>query len=212
MKRSLALALLMSLVATIAGCGAPAASGPAASSTATATTAVASGPYAPIAVDGAHEKAAEAALPAALVIAAASAKAQKQAPADVTTATATLVSYVVQAQVGDQIVLFEVHADGHTYELYNYPAPPDPKSLSWQPASVSEGAFLTDAASDGERGAVSAVERLVATAKPGKTATIKIYGYTFFWLRADGTPVTTADGTPFSITIDPKGDASSWSM
>jgi len=212
MKRYLALAVLALLVVSIAGCGAPAASGPAGSAATTETAAAASGPYAAIPVDGAYEKAAEAALPAALALAADSAKSQKKASTDVTGATATLVSYVVQAQVGEQIVLFEVRADGHAYELYKYPTPPNPKALSWQDAALSEGAYLTDAASNGEREAVSAVASVVKIAKPGETPTVKLSGYTFFWIKTDGTPVNTAGGTPFSVTIDPKGNAASWSM
>jgi hypothetical protein len=211
MKRFLTLALLVFVAATVAGCGAPAASGPAGSTTATAAAA-ASGPYAAIAIAGAHEKAAESALSAAVVVANDSAKSQKKTPVDVTDATATLVAYVVQAQVADQVALFEVRADGRAYELYKYPAPPDPKALSWQPATVSEGAFLTDAASNGESEAVAAVEAVVKIAKPGEAPTVKVYGYTFFWIKADGTPASTVGGTPFSVTVDPKGNASSWSL
>jgi hypothetical protein len=211
MKRFLPLALLVLIAVTVAGCGSPAATGPAGSTTATAGAA-AGGPYAAIPIAGAHEKAAEAALPGALVVANDSAKAQKKTPIDVTDATATLVAYVVQAQVADQVALFEVRADGRAYELYKYPTPPNPKALPWQPASVSVGAFLTDATSNGEREAISAVASLVKIAKPGETPAVKVYGYTFFWIKADGTPASTVGGTPFSITVDPKGNASSWSL
>jgi hypothetical protein len=212
-KRIVAL-VSVALLVGLAGCVGPAAnSGPSGPSTAaTSTTAPAGGAYAPISLDGPQEKKAAAALPSALKTAADSVKSQGKTPPDLSGATATLVSYQLQARVDDQIALFEVRADGRAYEMFRYPTPPNPKTLKWSPIEYAEGSVLTDPASNPERAAVAAVTSIVKTARPSSTPVVKISGYTFFWISSEGTPVETKDGGPFSLMVDPDGEAAGWSL
>jgi len=168
-------------------------------------------PYARIPADGPHEQAAYDAVPAALSSAQKTTKAQKRPVTDVTSAKATLVSYTIQVEQGARLVLFEVRGDGKAYELYRYPAAPDPKKLFWQDAALAEGANLARPAGPGETAAAAAVKKVVDLAAPGKAAVISMSGYNFYWIRADGTPVNAPGGSPFTISIDPVGNAVSWS-
>lgn len=212
MKRFTALAALLVLVVALVGCGGPPVTTGTGGSSNTSATAPAGTPYTPISTDGPQESKAAAALPAALKTAAGVAKTQDRTLPDLSGANATLVSYVLQAQVGDQIALFDVRADGRAYELYKYPVAPSPQKLSWQPAGASEGAALADPASNLEREAVAAVTSVVKTAKPGSEPTVKITGYVFYWIGTDHKPVTTDGGAPFNMTIDPAGHAAAWAL
>ncbi len=212
MKRTIVLAaLVLSLVSLTACGGSPGASGPGGSSAATGTPEPA-GPYAAISTEGAHEKAAVAALPAALKTVNAAVKSQSQPTIDVSGATPTLVAYVIQAAETTGVTLFEVRSGGRVYELYGYPKPPNPKGLKWTPLAFSEGASLADPAGGQELAGASAVASIIKVARPGTTPTVKIYGYSFYWIKADGQPVATPNGSPFTVTIDPAGKASSWSQ
>jgi len=213
MKRFLTLAMLVLMTAALAGCGAPAATtSPASNETSASAGPPLAAPYAPISLSGAHEASASAAIPNALKTVADAAKTSKKAPPDFSNATATLVAYVVQATVADQAILFEVRADGRAYELFHYPSPPAPQHLLWQPASNSAGAVVVDPRSSAERGAASGVASIIKISKPNATAEVKMYGYVFYWIKGDGTPVLVAGGQPFSLTIDPKGHAASWTL
>jgi hypothetical protein len=204
MRRSIAFVLAALVLGVTAGCAPGGSAG--------AGSGQASGPYASIAISGPHEKAALAALPGVLKVVADSTTRVGGKPTDVGSAKATLVSYVVVARVGSQFVQFEVRADGVAYGLLQYPTKASSKTLLWQPAAKNAVDFSVSPASDAERSAVSAVTAIVKTAKPGVTATVRISGYAFYWLNAGGQPVKTAGGTPFRVTVDPAGHASSWSM
>lgn len=203
MKRFVAVILAALMLGALAGC----ASGGA--GTGTGST---SGPYAGISTSGTHEKAALAALPGALKTVAASTTQVGSKPTDVGSAKATLVAYVVLARVGNQIVQFEVRADGIAYGLLQYPNKASAKTLLWQPAAKNAVDFSVNPASDTEHAAIAAVTTIVEAAKPGAHAIVRISGFTFYWLNASGQPVKTPGGSPFRVTVDPAGHVSSWSM
>jgi hypothetical protein len=204
MKRFIAIATMALVLSVTAGCTS---SGPAGSGAAGG-----SGPYAGIAIAGPPEKAALAALPGALKVISQSTSQVGGKPTDVGSAQATLVCYDVIARVGSQIVQFEVHADGVAYGLSQYPNKASTRTLLWQPAAKNAVDYSVAPATDAERAAVAAVTTIVKAAKPGSTVTVKISGYTFYWLGADGQPVKTPGGTAFHVTVDPVGHATSWSM
>lgn len=168
-------------------------------------------PYAAIPKDGVHEKAAYDAVPAALAYVQKTTREQKRTVTDVSAGTPTLVSYTLEARVGDRVSLFEVRGDGKAYELYRYPASPDPAKLFWQNVSGASGARLVEPLGAGESAAAAAVAKVMEQAVPGQKATIQIQGYNFYWIKKDGTPVNTPGGSPFTMMIDPSGAAGSWS-
>jgi len=208
-KRFAALALLVLLVSVASGCGSAGQTG---SGSQEPTATVASGPYAAMPVTGPQEKAAAAALPKVLKAVAKSTTDGGNKSTDVGDAKPALIAYNLIAEVGDEVTLFEVRADGKAYALYRYPVLPDPKRLQWLPAAQNSGAFLATPKSDAELGAVAGVTSIVKIAKPGKKADVKISGYTFVWIGADGNPVKSPSGQVFTVTVDPKGSAASWSM
>jgi hypothetical protein len=167
-------------------------------------------PYAAIPADGAHEKAAYAAVPAALRAVGQTTLQQSRPVVDTSRGKPTLVSYSLEARVGKRYVLFEVRGDGKAYELYRYPDAPDPKKLFWQDAAGT-GSRLANPAGPGETAAADAVRAVMEAAAPGETAVVSIYDYDFYWLKADGTPVMATGGSPFRVSIDPQGDPESWS-
>jgi hypothetical protein len=209
LKRAATAMLAGLLTLALAGCATT--SAPNAKNAAPPKQAAKIDPYAAIPADGPHEQAAYAAVPAALAYVQKTTRQQKREVTDVSGGKATLVSYTLQAEVDDRLVLFEVRGDGKAYERYRYPASPDPRMLFWQESSRSEGVRLTKPAGPGETAAAAAVEKVMEAAAPGKTATIFVYGYNFYWIGPDGTPVNTPGGSPFTIAIDPVGDAGSWS-
>lgn len=209
MKRALAAIVALAAACVLAaGCTSPAGPAKAPRPAGQPTKVV---PYAAIPDDGPHEKAAYGAVPAALDYVVKTTRQQKRALTDVTGATPTLVSYTLLAEAGGRIVLFEVRGDGKAYEQYRYPASPDPKKLFWQNDSASQGARLVKPLGPGETAAAMAVRKIVEAAAPGETVTVSMYGYNFYWLKKDGTPVNTPGGSPFTISIDPSGAAGSWS-
>jgi hypothetical protein len=212
LKRIVSVLLVGSLALASAGCTSPGAPGAnVAPPTKPASQPAKVDPYAAIPADAPHEQAAYAALPAALASAQKTTRQQKRPVTDVSAGKATLVSYTLQAKVGDRLVLFEVRGDGKAYELYRYPVTPDPAELFWQDARVAQGAHLAKPAGPGETAAAAAVEKIVEAAAPGQASTILVYGYNFYWIKPDGTPVNTPGGSPFTISIDPAGNAGSWS-
>jgi uncharacterized membrane protein len=150
--------LAMLLLVAAAGCtnggagtpgaragGAAAASAAGSTAAASSTPAGRAGPYATIGLSAGtpHENAALAAVPAALQAAASQKSSQGQPmPASVSDATAVLFAYVLTARVGGRETLFEVRADGKAYQLYRYPAPPDPASLLYTDAATGAGAAV----------------------------------------------------------------------
>jgi hypothetical protein len=212
MKRMIALVSVVLLAAGLAGCSGPAANSMPPGSPETSGTVSVDGPYAAIAIDGPNEANAVDSLSSALKTAAEAAKAQGKTPPDLSGATATLVAYQLYSRVGDQVALFEVRANGRAYELFRYPTPPAPKALKWTPAAYAEGAVMVDPSSNAERGAVAAVMSITKIAKPSSKPVVRISAYSFYWIKADGTPVQTKDGGPFNLTVDPKGAAASWSL
>jgi uncharacterized protein (UPF0333 family) len=210
MKRLAVLAALVLLAVALTGCGFTA-SGPKSSSGTESAPAV-TDPYAAIATSGTHEKAALAAIPAALKTVEKSTKDSGKKVTDLSGAKATLFAYTVCAVVDDKVTLFEVRADGKAYGLYGYPAVPDPAKVFWQPAAINEGAYLADPVGGLETAAAAAVAKVVEAAKPGSKPKITMYGYMFAWIGSDGQPLKTAGGQVFTMSIDPKGNAGSWSQ
>lgn len=212
MKRLGLAVLALALVLALSACGtsgAPASQGGSETSTAQPTKV---DPYAAIPRDGVHEQAAYAAIPEALKYVEQTTTEQGRTFTDLNGGKATLVSYTLQATAGARICLFEVRGDGKAYELYRYPASPDPQKLFWQKASVAEGARLVEPLGTGEKAAAASVRKIVEQAAPGEDVTVMISGYNFYWIGSDGMPLNTPGGVPFSVSIDPSGAAGSWSM
>jgi hypothetical protein len=212
MKRLVGLALAGLLVLTVAGCAAPPATRTGSAPRRPAVEPAKVDPYAAVPADGPHEKAAYAAVPEALAGVQKTTRSQKRPVTDVTAAKATLVSYTLQAKAGGRVALFEVRGDGKAYERYRYPAAPDPAKIFWQAAPAGAGAALAEPTGPGELAASAAVREVVEQAAPGEAVTISVYGYNFYWIKPDGTPVMTPGGVPFTISIDAAGNAGSWAM
>jgi hypothetical protein len=212
MKRALAVLLVVALASGVVACSSaapkPSATG---SSTGNSTGSSAADPYAPIATDGAHETAALDAVPAALANVTTVNKGQGKSTSDVAGATPTLFAYNLQATVGDRLVLFEVHADGKACELFRFPTPADPTKLLWQSTANNAGAVLGAPQGEGETAATAAVKAVMDVAASGKTAQIKMSGYAFCFVR-DGQPVKTSNDQVFYLSVDPKGNPTSWSQ
>ncbi len=170
-------------------------------------------PYAAIPLDGQHEKDAFAAVPSAMAsVHEAVSGAGWQTP-DLTGATPALFSYTLEAVAGDRVARFEVRADGSAHELDRYPALPDPSDLYWQLAAAGEGTDLPVPEGEREIAAAAAVRSIVGKAVPSGTVQVRMYGYTFCFVK-DSRPVPAvgpATGQPFFITIDSHGNAASWS-
>lgn len=209
MKRVLTAVLVAVLALTVAGCSALASK--TSRSGSPAATGV-SGPYAAISASGPHEKAAAAALPAALRYVARVAKDADKKPMDVSAGKPTLVSYVLQARVADRVTLFEVRADGVVHELYRYPQAADPSKLLWQKAAVGEGASSIAPIGAGETTAADAVRAVVGKAQVDGDIKVSMYGYIFYWIGKGGEPLSSAAGGPFNVMVDTNGSAGSWSM
>lgn len=212
MKRILTPLLVVALALGMVACSSQPAkpAGDGAQPPTVATEPAAPDPYAVIPTDGAHERAALDAIPTALQGVAETNKSLKKKTPDITGATPTLFFYSLDAIVGKQLTMFEVRADGKAYGLYNYPAAPDPANLFWQSASGAAGAFLAAPEGPLETAAAAAVKTVMDQAKPGKAADIKMSGYTFCFTQG-GALVKTAGGQVFMLTVDPKGNAASWS-
>lgn len=213
MRRAIALALVAALAFGATGCSAPGVvRPPSGESTHTAPAPAKVDPFAALPVEGVHEKAAVAALPAAVSYAAKVTKQQGRKVTDLSGGKATLVAYTIQAVVRDKSVLLEVRADGKVYPSYGYPTVADPAHLAWRDAKTARITSLAQPDGPGEMAAVGAVKTLMDEAMPDKAPTIAICGYDFYWIKPDGTPVKTPGGSPFTMSVDPAGDPSSWSM
>lgn len=151
--------------------------------------------YAAIPADGANEKAALAAVPAALKAGLEMRKGTGQPEPDISGIDPTFTAYLVSAVTGNTVVLFEVHADGVAHALYNTAAPADASNIMKQDAALNSGAVLVDPASGAEKAAASACTTVMESAFPGKTFTVKIMGYRFNYLR-DGASVLQLEVNP----------------
>lgn len=157
-----------------------------------------------IPIDGANEQAAFAAIPTALQIAA-QMKASAGLPPlpDLTGLEPKLEAYLLRGQVGTDIVLFQVGADGEVRELYGGTGKANPANLLVQDSTVVGLAPSTAPASDREKAAAAAVAELMERAFPGEVSSVVITGYRFLW---ETDPVT-----PYRLEIAPDGSVVSTS-
>ena len=189
MKRAFALGLATVLTLALVGCGdgASTAEETAGSATGSATGVALEG-YDAMAVDGEHEKAALDALPA-LVASQKDADALADADWDAVDQTEPrLVAYIVRVDLGEQVSLFEVRADGIAHNLYGYHRAFDSGAIVWTTSAVEQSATTTPA-SAGETMATAAVEAAMRDAFPDDAFTVSIRGYRFAYVLAEGSPV-----------------------
>jgi hypothetical protein len=103
--------------------------------------------------------------------------------------------------VSDDVILFEVHADGEAFALYAYGQPIDPVKLIRTPAEYSQNPNAQPR-SDREKAAVEAIRAAAAAALPGETITVSIDGYRFAYMDGDA-PLATlevdVDGSAISF-------------
>jgi hypothetical protein len=194
---------LFVLAGILAGCG-----GETATTDQTASSTDSSGAgdtlagYDAMATDGAHETEALEALPVLV-------KNQKNSGAwtdvdwgAIEAAEPVMVAYVVRVDLGDQVALFEVHADGIAHNVYWYQHPFDSGSIIWTP--VAEAQSITQApASAGETQAAAAVEAAMLDAFPDSPFTVSIQAYRFAYLLEGADPIVFevgADGRLFSAS------------
>lgn len=205
MKRACALAVVavLALMLTVlpAGCGKRgSASNETAGSAGASAVGTAPEGYDAMAADGANEQAALAALPAIL-------DAQKSVEgwSDVDWRTLEaqqprLVAYIVRVQLGDQMALFEVRADGIAHNLYAYGRAFDSGSIIWTIAANEQRTPVAPV-SAGEATAVAAVETAMRDAFPEDPFSVAIEGYRFAYLIEGNDPIVFevgADGTAIS--------------
>lgn len=191
MKRATLLVILLLVLAlALGGCGDDGGGDAADSgSTGTATSAitVVEG-FDAMATDGANESAALSALPALVAV-------QKESGAwddadwdAVDSAEPRFVAYIVRVELGDQVALFEVRADGIPHNLHGYQRAFDSGSIIWTAAADSQGATAA-ATSAGETLAISAVETAMRDAFPEDPFTVVVAGYRFAYLLEGTDPL-----------------------
>jgi hypothetical protein len=150
----------------------------------------------PIAIAGPAETAALAAVPAALESQREAHIAAGGAWPEITGIEPVLTAYILRADMGDQLTLFEVRADGIVHSLYAYQRPFDSGSLIWSPNGSTTGRDA-EPTSDGERAAIEAVRSAMTDAFEGETIRVSLYGYRFSFIK-DGVLLMDAE-------IDPDG-------
>lgn len=157
-----------------------------------------------IPVEGVNEQKAYDAIPAALQ-AAAQMKASAGLPAipDLTGVEPKLEAYLLRGQVGTEIVLFQVGADGVVREMYGGTRKANPANLLVQDSSVVGLAPSTEPASEREKKAAAAVVEMMEQAFPGESVSAVVTGYRFVW---ETDPVT-----PYRLEIAPDGSVISTS-
>lgn len=175
------------------------------SADATASPAAESAVSKPIPTDGVHEKAALAAVPAAIKLAGTTKKSLGAEMPDLTGATPILTSYGIVARIGERIYLFQVFASGKAYEYLRYPLEPDPATQYALQASGFAKDPLVDPAGTQEKAAVAAVQALMKKSYPKDAAKVQIWNYGFMFQSKGGKLVKLSNGAIFRITIDPKG-------
>ena len=196
MKRAIAVsAALLALMLALGGCGGGSADTQADSGDATpvAATTTTEG-YDAMPTDGANEAAALAA-------------AREQFSAERESGTWTgvdfdalaaadprFVAYLVRVDLGGQVALFEVRADGIAHNIYQYQRAFDSGSIIWTPAEESQGQTAVPV-SAGEIAAAAAVEAAMRDAFPEDPFTVSIHGYRFVYL-AEGQGAMTFEIAP----------------
>ena len=138
--------------------------------------------YAEIAIGGPHEKAALAAVPAALESNLGRIKNSESMVPDLSALKPTFTAYIVSAMSDDTMVLFEVHADGVAHPLYNWSASADASNIMKQSPAFGSEAILVEPTSDAEKAAVAATKAVLDTAIPDKDFSVKIAGYRFSYI------------------------------
>ncbi|MBN2848819.1 MAG: hypothetical protein JXP72_10310 [Coriobacteriia bacterium] len=152
----------------------------------------------PIATDGPGERAALAALPAALESARGMHVAGGGAWPDLAGAEPVLTAYVLVTELEDQSTLFEVRADGIVHSLYAYQRPFDSGTLVWTPTADGIGETAAPR-SDAERAAAAAVQEAMSEAFGGQSFEVAVFGYRFSYIK-DETLL-------LNITVGPSGDS-----
>jgi hypothetical protein len=214
MSKLLPVGIVLALALAVAGCGGAAKTEPSAGSSGTASggapAAVKPDPYAEMPLAGPNEKAAAAALPAAIADATERNKSMKKATVDVTKAKAVLYAYELVATVGDKVTLMEVRKDGKAYGLYAWGMTTDPAKATWVDVSLTDPTQNVAPASEPEKAAVAACTELASKLAPGKTATVQMNGYFFVFVGADGKPLKDSIGQACMIGLTPKGMLGQW--
>jgi hypothetical protein len=159
----------------------------------------------PIPTDGPHEKAALAAVPAAIKVAQQQKKSVGAEMPDLAGAAPILTSYGIVARIGERIYLFQVFASGKAYEYLRYPMVPDPATQYALQAAGFKQDPLVDPVGAREKAAVAAVQALMKKAYPKEPAKVQVWNYGFMFAGSGGKLVKLSSGVPFRITIDPKG-------
>jgi hypothetical protein len=177
---------------------------PAATSALATSTAGATSPTADASATITREQAVLAAVPAAL-------KSAKQASSetgaklpDLSQATPKITSYVLIARAGKLSYPFEVREDGQAYELFGYPAKPNPAKLMGDVMPADEAALLQQPSGAREIAAAAAV-KAVMEQSPAGGAEIFIYGYNIGFVDAQGRAIASPEGGAFQISVDPSG-------
>jgi hypothetical protein len=220
MRKLLQVGIVLALALAVAGCGSSRTGG-----SGTGTSGGGSGgasgsgsvaekpdPYAEMPLAGPNEKAAAAALPAAIADATERNKSMSKATVDVTKAKAVLYAYEVIATVGENTTLMEVRKDGKAYGLYAWGIEPDPAKTTWTSVSLTDPTQNVAPASDPEKAAVAACTELAGKLAPGKTADMKMAGYFFVFMGADGIPLKDSIGQDCMILVTPKGMLGQWTF
>lgn len=104
------------------------------------------------------------------------------------------VAYLVRVDLGGQVALFEVRADGIAHNIYQYQRAFDSGSIIWTAAEDSQGQTAVPA-SAGEVTAAAAVEAAMRDAFPEDPFTVSIHGYRFVYL-AEGQSAMTFEIAP----------------
>lgn len=95
-----------------------------------------------------------------------------------------LIAYLVRVELEGQGALFEVRADGIAHNIYGYGRAFDSGSIIWQPVDQMEGERV-EPRSEGENGAVAAVDEMMRDAFPDGGFALGAGGYRFAFI-ADG--------------------------
>lgn len=104
------------------------------------------------------------------------------------------VAYLVRVDLGGQVALFEVRADGIAHNIYQYQRAFDSGSLIWTAAEDSQGP-TAEPTSAGEVAAASSVESVMRDAFPDDPFSVSIHGYRFVYM-AEGTSSMTFEIAP----------------
>jgi hypothetical protein len=152
----------------------------------------------PIVIDGPGERAALAALPAALESARGMHVAGGGAWPDLTGAEPVLTAYVLVTELDDQSTLFEVRADGIVHSLYAYQRPFDSGTLVWTPTADGIGETAVPR-SDAEQAAAAAVQEAMSEAFEGQSFEVAVFGYRFSYIKGETLLL--------NITVGPTGDS-----